>query len=93
MSQSGLRLVDWLSRLETLSSHEIVMGLDRVRDVQDRMAIRYPDCVIHVAGTNGKGSSVAMLRSLLQERPATVGTYTSPHVFDYNERIGVGGRP
>lgn len=84
---------DWLKRLERLSPHEIVMGLDRVLAVLGKMAIRRPPLVIHVAGTNGKGSSVAMLRSLLVRRPAKVGTYTSPHIIDYNERIAINGEP
>jgi dihydrofolate synthase/folylpolyglutamate synthase len=91
MSQRGLG--DWLRRLEGLSPHEIVLGLDRVLDVLGRMAIQLPPRVIHVAGTNGKGSSVAMLRSLLERCPAKVGTYTSPHIIDYNERIAIDGEP
>jgi dihydrofolate synthase/folylpolyglutamate synthase len=91
MSQRGLG--DWLRRLEELSPHEIVLGLDRVLDVLGRMAIQLPPRVIHVAGTNGKGSSVAMLRSLLERYPAKVGTYTSPHIIDYNERIAIDGEP
>jgi dihydrofolate synthase/folylpolyglutamate synthase len=93
MSQGNLPLGAWLVHLEGLSSHEIVMGLDRVREVMQRMAIRCPERVIHVAGTNGKGSSVAMLRSLFQQCPVVVGTYTSPHIIDYNERIAVDGTP
>jgi dihydrofolate synthase/folylpolyglutamate synthase len=93
MSQGDLPLNDWLDRLERLSPHEIVMGLERVLTVLRRMSLRRPQQVIHVAGTNGKGSSVAMLRSLLERSPAKVGSYTSPHIIDYNERIAINGEP
>lgn len=89
MSRAGLPLTDWLRRLETFSPHEIELGLERVLAVLGRMALSRPARVIHVAGTNGKGSSVEMLSSLLAAGGTTVGTYTSPHVFDYNERIRI----
>jgi len=91
MSQAGLPLTDWLRRLETFSPDEIDLGLDRVLAVLGRMAIARPTRVIHVGGTNGKGSSVAMLRALLSADGTIVGTYMSPHVFDYNERICIDG--
>ncbi|MCK5326003.1 MAG: bifunctional folylpolyglutamate synthase/dihydrofolate synthase, partial [Woeseiaceae bacterium] len=93
MTKAGLPLTDWLRRLETLSPREIELGLDRVLEVSGRMALDRPSRVIHVAGTNGKGSSVAMLRSLLSAPDAIVGTYTSPHVIHYNERICIDGEP
>jgi dihydrofolate synthase/folylpolyglutamate synthase len=92
MSQAGSPLTDWLRRLETFSPHEIEFGLDRVLAVLERMALARPARVIHVGGTNGKGSSVAMLRSLLSVAGTGVGTYMSPHVFDYNERICIDGK-
>lgn len=91
MSLAGLPLTDWLSRLETFSPDEIELGLDRVLAVLGRMAIARPARVIHVGGTNGKGSSVAMLRALLAADGTIVGTYMSPHVFEYNERICIDG--
>jgi dihydrofolate synthase/folylpolyglutamate synthase len=84
-------LSDWLSWLETLSPNEIDMGLERVERVLARLAPRMPKTVFHVAGTNGKGSSVAMLAALLANSTAQVGLYTSPHILRYNERIRVGG--
>jgi len=84
-------LSDWLERLETLSPQEIDLGLERVEHVLARLALPSPKTVFHVAGTNGKGSSVAMLESLLQTTGARVGCYTSPHVIHYNERIRVDG--
>lgn len=53
---------------------------------------RYMPPVIHVAGTNGKGSVIAFLRSILEEAGYTVHVYTSPHLVRYNERIRLGGR-
>ncbi|NEU02965.1 bifunctional folylpolyglutamate synthase/dihydrofolate synthase, partial [Escherichia coli] len=47
----------------------------------------------HVAGTNGKGSTVAFIRSMLQEAGYTVGTFTSPYIITFNERISVNGIP
>jgi dihydrofolate synthase/folylpolyglutamate synthase len=92
MSPPGLSLPDWLRRLETLSPKEIDLGLERVAEVLARMAPARPARVILVGGTNGKGSSVEMLRALLAGS-GIVGTYTSPHVLRYNERIAVDGRP
>ena len=87
-----MSLDDWLNKLETLSTQEIVLGLDRVRTMFERLALPQPDCVIHVAGTNGKGSSVAMLEALFRQVESRVGCYTSPHVIAYNERIRVAGK-
>ncbi len=86
-------LDDWLSWLETLSPREIDLGLDRVQAVMGRLDLARPARVVHVAGTNGKGSCAALLESLLRELGGTVGCYTSPHIVDYNERIRVDGAP
>ena len=92
-TEAASGLDDWLNRLERLSPVEIVMGLERVATVLDRLALDRAGTVLHVAGTNGKGSSVAMLESLLRTTGRRVGSYTSPHVARYNERICVDGRP
>ena len=92
MSPAGLPLPVWLRRLETLSTREIDLGLERVAEVLGRMALEPPVRTILVGGTNGKGSSVEMLRALLSGT-GVVGTYTSPHVIRYNERIAVNGDP
>ncbi|MEE8427176.1 MAG: bifunctional tetrahydrofolate synthase/dihydrofolate synthase [Woeseiaceae bacterium] len=84
---AGSQLTDWLALLETLSPHEIDLGLERVHAVLGKLDLKTPQFVLHVAGTNGKGSSVAMLQSLLVESGVSVGAYTSPHVFRFNERI------
>ena len=91
MSPPGLSLPDWLRRLETLSPKEIDLGLERVVEVLGRMALKRPARVILVGGTNGKGSSVEMLQVLLSGS-GVIGTYTSPHVLRFNERITVDGR-
>lgn len=91
MNDVSTPLSDWLARLETLSSKEIDLGLERVERVLNRLALRPPQRVFHVAGTNGKGSSVAMLESLLRNTDVRIGCYTSPHIIRYNERIRVDG--
>jgi len=93
LSSDHASLDDWLAWLETLSPVEIELGLDRVLEMLDRLRPARPGRVIHVAGTNGKGSSVAMLESLFMELGERVGTYTSPHVHRYNERIRIDGEP
>ncbi|MDH3621578.1 MAG: bifunctional folylpolyglutamate synthase/dihydrofolate synthase [Gammaproteobacteria bacterium] len=85
-------LSDWLTWLETLSPAEIDLGLDRVHDVLGRMSLQRPDHVFLIAGTNGKGSSVAMTDALLRAAGMRIGTYTSPHIINFNERIAVDGR-
>ncbi len=86
-------LNDWLAWLETLSPATIELGLDRVLTVLERLALPRPARVVTVAGTNGKGSSVAMLEALYREAGARVGSYTSPHVLEYAERIRVDCHP
>lgn len=90
---AGSSLPEWLAWLETLSPKEIDLGLDRVRAILDRLQLQMPAHLLLVAGTNGKGSSVAMLDALLGGAGYQVGTYTSPHLISYNERIAVGGVP
>ena len=94
MSKSGSfsSLADWLGWLETLAPNEIDLGLERVALVLQRLNLGRPERVIHVAGTNGKGSTVAMLESLYLQASSSVGSYTSPHIHRYNERIRFAGR-
>jgi dihydrofolate synthase/folylpolyglutamate synthase len=86
-------LPEWLAWLETLSPKEIDLGLERVRAVLERLQLQMPEHLLLVAGTNGKGSSVAMLDALLNAADLRVGTYTSPHLVRYNERVAIGGVP
>jgi dihydrofolate synthase/folylpolyglutamate synthase len=88
------RLSDWLSWQETLHPNAIDLGLDRLRRTLHALGWRRPSCpVITIAGTNGKGSSVALLTRILSEAGYRVGTFTSPHLLDYNERITLAERP
>lgn len=91
MQTHGWPLDKWLALLDTFSPHEIVLGLERVELMLQRMQLRLPETIFHVAGTNGKGSSVAMLEALLRVTGRRVACYTSPHLQRYNERIRVDG--
>ncbi|MGI1678213.1 MAG: bifunctional tetrahydrofolate synthase/dihydrofolate synthase [Cellvibrionaceae bacterium] len=89
-------LSEWLQYLESLHPKEIDLGLDRVKRVANQMDLyskiaSLGATIITVAGTNGKGSCVSTLESLLLAANKTVGTYTSPHFLEYNERIRLGG--
>jgi dihydrofolate synthase/folylpolyglutamate synthase len=80
----------WLKRIQALHPHEIELGLHRVREVAARLGLSRPaPLVITVAGTNGKGSTVAMLASVLSAAGYRIGTYTSPHILRYNERVSI----
>lgn len=85
-------LAEWLSYQERVNVHSIELGLDRVREVWLRMGAPPPaPRVITVAGTNGKGSTVALLEAMLRAAGLRVGAFTSPHLIAYNERIGIDG--
>jgi dihydrofolate synthase / folylpolyglutamate synthase len=87
------RLADWLSWQETLHPTAIDLGLDRLRTTLDQLGWRQPTCpVITIGGTNGKGSSVALLSQILACAGYRVGAFTSPHLLRYNERIVIDGR-
>lgn len=84
----------WLSWQETLHTRDIELGLDRCRAVADRLdLLPLPCTVITVAGTNGKGSTVAMLERIYSEAGYRVAAYTSPHLIRYNERIRIQHHP
>ena len=82
----------WLAHCEALHPAEIDMGLDRVRAVADRLAIRFAVPVVIVAGTNGKGSSCAMLEAIALHAGYRVGLYAKPHLVHFEERCRIGGR-
>ena len=86
-------LEHWLSYIETLNPEEIELGLDRIRPVYEKL-INSPlaEKIILVGGTNGKGSTVEYLSELLRDKNKRVGTYTSPHLFSFNERIRINGK-
>ena len=84
-------LSDWLAHCERLHPKTIDMGLDRVRAVADRMGLAFDCPIITVAGTNGKGSSCAMLEAILLAAGYRTGLYTSPHLVHFEERCRVRG--
>ncbi|MFA9217497.1 MAG: bifunctional tetrahydrofolate synthase/dihydrofolate synthase [Sphingomonadaceae bacterium] len=92
MSTLPTTLPDWLALLESRHAETVInMGLDRVRAVKERMALAFSCPVIMVAGTNGKGSTCAMLESVLLRAGYKVGLYIKPHFLDFNERARVNG--
>lgn len=87
------RLADWLSWQETLHPRAIDLGLERLHRTLERLDWQQPRCpVVIVGGTNGKGSCVALLSRILGSAGYRVGTFTSPHLVRYNERIAIDGR-
>ena len=85
-------LDEWLDYIGRQHSAEIVMGLDRVRVVWQRMDAPQAPRNVVVAGTNGKGSTCAMLDSILHVAGYKTGFYSSPHLLRYNERVCINGR-
>lgn len=78
----------WLYHFENRPQQEIQLGLERIKTVANRLnVLDIQAVVITVAGTNGKGSTVATLEAIYSEAGYQVGTYTSPHLLYYNERI------
>ncbi len=92
ISRPGASLADWLSYLEKLHPKSIDLGLERVKEVYKRLGIKLDCFRIVVAGTNGKGSTCAMLESIMLAAGYKVGKYTSPHLLRFNERICINGR-
>ncbi len=89
--RTELTLEDWLARIERLHPRSIDLSLDRVRTVADRLGIAFACPVVIVGGTNGKGSTCAMLEAMLRAAGYRCGLYTSPHLLDFNERARVDG--
>ena len=84
---------EWLKILEERNSKRIILGLDRCKEVKAALNIdSIGREVITVAGTNGKGSSIALLESFFLNIGYAVGTYTSPHISCYNERVKINGQ-
>jgi len=84
-------LNEWLTYLESIHSKPIDMGLDRLKVVQQQMDFALNGVVFTVAGTNGKGSTCAMLESILIQAGYKVGMYTSPHLIRFTERARING--
>lgn len=78
--------------METLHPLAIDLGLDRIKTVAEKLCLLNPQTkIITVAGTNGKGTFVASLESILLSQGKKVAAYTSPHLLNYNERIRING--
>ncbi len=88
-------LPQWLEWIETNHPVDLIeLGLDRLRIVYQRMSLDLSHSrTVIVGGTNGKGSTIAMLDQVLRDQGVTVGCFTSPHFIRYNERIKLGGQP
>lgn len=92
MSNLPTTLPAWLALLESRHAETVInMGLDRVLAVKERLQLSFSCPVIMVAGTNGKGSTCAMLESVLLRAGYKVGLYIKPHFLDFNERARVNG--
>jgi dihydrofolate synthase/folylpolyglutamate synthase len=84
-------LADWLAYIERQHPQSIALGLDRVAEVNSRLGTTFACPVITVGGTNGKGSTCAMLEAILSAAGYKVGLYTSPHILRYSERVRLSG--
>ena len=92
MSNLPTTLPAWLALLESRHAETVInMGLDRVLAVKERLQLSFSCPVIMVAGTNGKGSTCAMLESVLMRAGYKVGLYIKPHFLDFNERARING--
>ncbi|KZN66730.1 bifunctional tetrahydrofolate synthase/dihydrofolate synthase [Pseudoalteromonas luteoviolacea] len=91
-SQSS-SLDDWLCYLEQLHPANIEMGLERVAQVANNIELlNTPSKIILIGGTNGKGTTARCMEALLLAQGYTVGTYASPHLIRYNERVRINGQ-
>ncbi|HUL92294.1 MAG TPA: bifunctional tetrahydrofolate synthase/dihydrofolate synthase [Burkholderiales bacterium] len=89
----GRSLADWLEYIERIHPKSIELGLERAAKVRDALGKSSSAVLFTVAGTNGKGSTCAMLESILLAAGYKVGLYTSPHLLRYNERVRLDGAP
>jgi dihydrofolate synthase / folylpolyglutamate synthase len=85
-------LNDWLARCERLHPKEMDLTLERVQQVKERLALRFDAPVFTVAGTNGKGSTCAMLESIALQAGYRVGLYIKPHLVHFEERCRLNGQ-
>lgn len=88
-----MNLADWLAHCERLHPKTIEMGLERVSAVRDRLGLRFDVPVIIVAGTNGKGSTCAMIESIARQAGYRTGLYIKPHLVHFTERCRIDGEP
>jgi dihydrofolate synthase/folylpolyglutamate synthase len=85
-------LEDWLAHCASMHPTEIDLSLERVVEVRSRLGIDFKVPVVMVAGTNGKGSTCAMLEAIALQAGYRVGLYAKPHLVHFEERCRVGGR-
>ena len=86
-------LEQWLTYLESIHSKNIDMGLTRVEQVFSKLALNFSQStVVTVAGTNGKGTTCAVLEQAALEVHKKVGVYSSPHIVRYTERVRINGK-
>jgi dihydrofolate synthase / folylpolyglutamate synthase len=85
-------LAGWLEYIESQHPQAIALGLDRVAEVLANLKSEIGCPVLTVGGTNGKGSTCAMLEAILSAAGYRTGLYTSPHLLRYNERVRIAGR-
>ena len=91
--QTKRTLDEWLTWQETLMEETIVLGLDRVKIVYDKLFPNgVPFKVITIGGTNGKGSTIAFIDSIYEQSKYKIGRSTSPHLLKYNERFAIDGK-
>jgi dihydrofolate synthase / folylpolyglutamate synthase len=93
MNPTPQTLDDWLAHCERLHPKTIDMTLDRVAAVRERLGLRFDVPVITVGGTNGKGSTCAMLESIALQAGYRVGLYIKPHLVHFEERCRINGSP
>ncbi|OFZ72732.1 MAG: bifunctional folylpolyglutamate synthase/dihydrofolate synthase, partial [Betaproteobacteria bacterium RBG_16_64_9] len=86
-------LSEWLDYIERTHPAGIELGLERVARVRDALGLSFAGPIITVGGTNGKGSTCAMLDAILRAEGYRVGLYTSPHLLHFNERVRLSGVP
>ena len=84
---------EWLEWQQTVHPLNIDFKLERILSVYEKLDVaKIAKKIITVAGTNGKGSTVSFLESILCKNNINVGTFTSPHILKYNERIKINGK-
>jgi len=86
-------LADWLGHIEAQHPQAIALGLERVAEVLGRLDAKISCPLLVVGGTNGKGSTCALLEAILRAARYRTGLYTSPHLLRYNERVRIDGAP
>ena len=92
MLENRQTLTEWLRFVESQHPESVIhLGLERMKTMLDRLGIRFDCPVIIVAGTNGKGSTCAMLESIYRAAGYKTAMHTSPHMLRFNERACVNG--